>query len=74
LHERFEVLNARLEQAQLIALGVDNSTVRRVVSRPGHPADLADPRDQPLTLAHSSPPTRPLGLGRARWVAAALLL
>jgi hypothetical protein len=44
------------------------------LGRPRRPADLADPGDQALTLAHGSPPTRPLGIGRTRRVLAAFLV
>jgi hypothetical protein len=74
LHKRFEVLDARLERTQLLLLGIGDGTVCRIVSRLGHATDLADPSDQPLMLAHSSPSTRPPGLGGARRVPAALLV
>jgi len=74
VHELLEVRDASLECTEMIPLGIDSAWCCRSVSRLGRAADLADPGDQSLTLAHSSPPTHPLRRDRAGRVPAALFV
>jgi hypothetical protein len=74
LHELLEMRDASLKRTELIPLGADSRWCCSFVGSLGRAANLADPRDQSLTLGHSSPPTGPLRGNRAGRVAAALLL
>jgi len=74
LHELLEVRDASLKRTEVIPLGTDGRWRGWFVSSLGRAAKLADPGDQSLTLAHTSPPTGSLRLRCDRRVAPALLL
>lgn len=74
LHELLEVFESRLERAKTILSRVDAARFFRLRGRAGTAPNLADPRDQSIKLAHSSPPTRALGRNRAKRIPPTLFL
>jgi len=74
LHELLELCDSRLERPKAILPKIDSRRLGRLISRFGTAANLADPRDQSLKLAHSSPPASTLGRDRAARIAPTLLL
>lgn len=74
LHNGFKMLDAQLEQTHSILFASNRRGLCRFIACLGHAAQLSDPPDQPLTLAHNSPSMRSLGLARAGRIAPPLLL
>ena len=74
LDELLELGDSRLEHSKPIVLEVGAGRPFRLMSRFGTAANLADPRDQPLKLAHSSPLDRTLGRYRAGRIPPTLFL
>jgi hypothetical protein len=74
LHELLELCDSRLERPKATLPRIDAGSLFRLISRSGPAANLADPRDQSIKLAHSSPPARTLGRNRATRIPPALFL
>ena len=82
LHELLELCDSRLERPKAILPTIDAPRffrlvaprLFRLVGRVSPAANLADPRDQPLKLAHDSPSARTLGRLRAARIPSTLFL
>src|SRR5947209_8642862 len=56
LHQVLEVSDPSLKRADQLPVGECAASLRRFAGRLGTAAHLADPVNQPLTIAHGSPP------------------
>jgi hypothetical protein len=74
LHELLELSDSRLKRPKAILSMTDAGRLLRLINRVGTAPNSADPRDESIKLAHTSPPAWALGRNRAARIPPTLFL